>query len=113
VPPRPVHVLVYDSTEARRYAELVRAPRGRVVVHAASTPAEAAVHVADAEVIYAWKFPPALYGRAGRLRWLHGMGAGVEWALVPELPSRVVVTRAPGVFGPWMAEYVLGWCLWV
>ena len=41
------------------------------------------------------------------------MGAGVDWAFVPELPSSVVITRAPGVFGAWMSEYVLGWCLWV
>jgi phosphoglycerate dehydrogenase-like enzyme len=41
------------------------------------------------------------------------MAAGVEWALVPELPSRVIVTRSPGVFGPWMAEYVAGWLFWV
>src|SRR2546430_10971553 len=41
------------------------------------------------------------------------MGAGVDWAIVRELPPRVVVTRAPGVFGPWMAEYVIGWCVWV
>ena len=110
---RPVHALVYDTSEAARYGALVRAPRGRVVVHVASTPAQAAAHVAEADVIYAWKFPPELYAKAARLRWLHGMGAGVEWALVPTLPSRVVVTRAPGVFGPWMAEYVLGWCLWI
>ena len=110
---RPVDVLVYDASDVRRYAELVRAPRGRVVVHVASTPPEAAAHIADAEVLYAWKFPAELYEKAGRLRWLQTMGAGVEWALVPNLPPRVVVTRAPGVFGPWMAEYVLGWCLWV
>ena len=41
------------------------------------------------------------------------MGAGVDWALVRELPARVTVTRAPGIFGPWMSEYVLGWCSWV
>ena len=41
------------------------------------------------------------------------MGAGVDWAFVPELPPSVVITRAPGVFGAWMSEYVLGWCLWV
>src|SRR5437870_11754596 len=41
------------------------------------------------------------------------MGAGVDWALVPELPAGVQVTRVPGVFGPWMAEYVVGWCPWV
>jgi phosphoglycerate dehydrogenase-like enzyme len=40
------------------------------------------------------------------------MGAGVERFLVPELPRRVALTRVAGIFGPWMAEYVLGWCLW-
>jgi phosphoglycerate dehydrogenase-like enzyme len=41
------------------------------------------------------------------------MAAGVDGVLGPGLPSRVVVTRVPGVFGPWMSEYVLGWCAWV
>jgi phosphoglycerate dehydrogenase-like enzyme len=41
------------------------------------------------------------------------MGAGVERFLGPGLPAGVTVTRAAGIFGPWMAEYVLGWCLWV
>lgn len=109
----PVEVLVYDASDARRYAELIRAPRGRVVVHAASTPAEAAPYVATTDVLYGWKPPLHLYAEAPRLRWLQAMGAGVDWALVPELPPGVIVTRAPGVFGPWMAEYVLGWCLWV
>ena len=54
-----------------------------------------------------------LYGKARRLQWLQAMGAGVDWVLVPELPARIVVTRAPGIFGPWMSEYVLGWCSWV
>lgn len=108
-----LEVLVYDATDARRYAELIRAPRGRVVVHAASTPEEAAPHIPTTDVLYTWKPPTDLYAKAGRLRWLQAMGAGVDWALVPELSPGVVVTRAPGIFGPWMAEYVLGWCLWV
>ena len=41
------------------------------------------------------------------------MGAGVERFLVPELPDEVILTRAAGIFGPWMAEYTLGWCLWI
>jgi glyoxylate/hydroxypyruvate reductase A len=69
--------------------------------------------IVDVEVAYVWKLPPMLYGKAPKLRWLQAIGAGVDWALVPELPSRVVVTRAPGIFGPWMSEYVLGWCSWV
>jgi glyoxylate/hydroxypyruvate reductase A len=108
-----LEILVYDPTEAPRYAELIRAPRGAVDVHVASSPDEIAKHIATAEVLYAWKPPAELLVKAERLRWLHAMGAGVDWALVPELPRRVVVTRSPGIFGPWMAEYVLAWCLWV
>ena len=104
-------VLVYHAD--RRYAELVRVPKRGVSVRIAATPSEAAGAIADAEILYAWKFPPQLYAKAGRLKWLQVMGAGVDWALVPELPPSVQVTRAPGVFGPWMAEYVLGWCSWV
>jgi phosphoglycerate dehydrogenase-like enzyme len=109
----PVTVLVYYPGEAERYAALVRPPRPGVTVRAAATPDAAAGVVAEAEVLYAWRLPPALLGKAKRLRWIHSAGAGVDWALVPELPATVTVTRAPGVFGPWMVEYVVGWCAWV
>ena len=79
----------------------------------AASPDEAARHIETADVLYGWKPPVELYARAARLRWLQAMGAGVDWALVPELPPHVVVTRTPGVFGPWMAEYVVGRCLWI
>lgn len=104
-------ILVYHADP--KYAALVRAPKNRAVVRAAATPSEAAELTGEAEILYAWKFPPHLYAKAGGLRWLQVMGAGVDWALAPEVPARVVVTRAPGIFGPWMAEYVVGWCSWV
>ena len=107
-------ILVYHPDEVDVYARLINVPRGRdVAIHVAATEADAAAHIGDVEVIYAWKLPPALYGKARRLRWLQAMGAGVEWALVPDLRRRVIVTRAPGVFGSWMSEYVIGWCSWV
>jgi len=110
----PSVVLVYHPDEAEVYARLLRPPGGHeVAVRVCATEAEAASVVGEVDVVYAWHFPPALYGKAPRLRWLQVMGAGVDWALVPELPSRVTVTRAPGIFGPWMSEYVLGWCAWV
>jgi phosphoglycerate dehydrogenase-like enzyme len=107
----PARVLVYHPSEAKDYAALVRAPRGRVTVTACATPDEAASAVGDTDIIYGWKFPIALYSRATRLRWLHAMGAGVDWVLVPGFPEHVTVTRVPGVFGPWMREYVLARCL--
>src|SRR3989449_1008691 len=95
------------------FIAVVEGPNRGVEVGIAATQSDAAGVIADAEILYAWKFPPPLYAKARRLKWLQVMGAGVDWALVPELPPGVVVTRAPGVFGPWMAEYVIGWCSWV
>ena len=110
--PRPSpRLLVYHPTEAKDYAALIRAPRGRIAISVCATPDEAASVVADTDIVYAWKFPAALYPAATRLRWIHAMGAGVDWVLVPDLGDEVTVTRVPGVFGPWMREYVLARCL--
>ncbi len=108
-------ILVYypDAGEARGYADLIRLPSRAFAVDVASTLDEAAGPAAAVEILYCWRPPPSLLARAPHLRWIQVMGAGVEQVLRPELPERVVVTRAAGIFGPWMAEYTLGWCLWV
>lgn len=113
-PSDPVSVLVYHPDNVQAYAQLIRVPPGRdVTLHVCATAMEAATVIGDVQVAYAWKPPSVLWAKARQLQWLQAMGAGVDWALVPELPSRVAITRAPGIFGPWMSEYVLGWCSWV
>jgi glyoxylate/hydroxypyruvate reductase A len=112
VTPRQVQVLVYRPDDPRPFAELIRARPG-VTLHVTSSPDEAARVAPDLDVIFGWKVPPALYEKTTKLAWFQVMGAGVDWVLVPALPRRVVVTRVPGVFGPWMAEYVLTWCGYV
>ena len=106
---RPVTVLVYDADAAERYAKLIT-PSPRVSLRVCATRDEALGAIGEAEVVFGWKVPPEVWRGARRLRWLQVMGAGVEWALVPTLPRRVIITRAPGLFGPWMVEYALGWC---
>ena len=107
-------ILVYhpDPGEAEAYARLIKQPRPLFEVNACATPAAAELYVAHAEILYAWEFPRELLPEARRLRWVQNMGAGVERFLVPELPRQVALTRVAGIFGPWMAEYALGWCLW-
>src|SRR5258706_8220496 len=105
-------ILVYHPTDAKPYAALLRAPRG-VSVHLAENPDAARRVIGEVDVAYAWKLPTDLYPLATRLRWLQAMGAGVDWALAAPLPPGVTLTRVAGIFGPWMAEYVAGWCLWV
>lgn len=110
--PGPISVLVYHPDEAQTYARLVRAPRGRVRLRVAATPAEAAPYVEEMDVLYAWGFPSHLLPRARRLRWVQVMGAGVDRFLDSPFPPNVTLTRAEGIFGPWMADYTLGWLLW-
>jgi len=108
-------ILVYhpEPGEAQAYARLIKQPKLPFAVAVCSTPSEAEPHIGDAEILYAWNFPRALLPRAAKLRWAQNMGAGVERLMLPELPRRVKVTRVAGIFGPWIAEYVLGWCLWL
>ena len=106
-------VLVYHPHDASTYARLIRAPRGSVTIRVAASPEDAAQVIGEADILYGWNIPAHLLEKAGRVQWLQTMSAGVDWVLVPELPPSVTVTRVPGVFGPWMAEYVLGWSLWV
>jgi glyoxylate/hydroxypyruvate reductase A len=110
--PGPVSILVYHPDEAQAYARLVRAPRGRIRVRTASSAAEALPHLEEMEVLYTWGFPSELLPHARRLRWVQVMGAGVDGFLDAPFPPKVILTRAEGVFGPWMAEYTLGWLLW-
>ncbi len=107
------HPEVGQEPVACEYAALIKQPHRALDIRVCWTPEAAEAAIADAEILYAWNFPHALLPRASKLRWIQVMGAGVERFLVAELPRRVVVTRAAGIFGPWMAEYTLGWCLWV
>lgn len=109
----PRTLLVYHPEEAEDYARLVRVPRGWLAVRAARTAEAAGPWLESTEVLLGWQVPPALLARMPRLAWVQSMGAGVEGFLRPELPARARLTRAAGIFGPWMAEYTLGWLLWV
>jgi glyoxylate/hydroxypyruvate reductase A len=113
MPPKgPVSVLVYHPDEAQAYARQIRAPRGQVRVRVAATPEAALPYVEEMDVLYTWGFPTHLLPLAKRLRWVQVMGAGVNAFLDTPFPPKVALTRAAGVFGPWMAEYTFAWLLW-
>lgn len=86
-----------------------RAWPGRAVVVCRDAEAVAAA-VMGAEVVCATNagFPAAELLRAPRLRWVHGLGAGVDRLLSVDVPPRVVFTRSAGIHGLAMAEYAIG-----
>jgi phosphoglycerate dehydrogenase-like enzyme len=71
--------------------------------------AERRAALAGAEVLFALHAPKGLMQLAPRLRWIQGVGAGVEqFAKAGVLRERVVVTNASGVSAASMAEFVIG-----
>ncbi len=65
--------------------------------------------LARAEVLIQLHTPKDLMSLAPRLRWLQGIGAGVEqFAAAGVTRDRVVVTNASGVSAGSMAEFVIG-----
>ncbi|HLN64822.1 MAG TPA: D-2-hydroxyacid dehydrogenase [Symbiobacteriaceae bacterium] len=101
-------VLIYHTSRAERYADLLRPllPEARLLPCA--TPEEAARHVGEAVALFSWRFPTELFARAPRLRWVQAMGAGVEDLVVAPLPAGCLLTRVEGLFGGYMSEYAFG-----
>lgn len=65
--------------------------------------------LADAEALFTWRFPEGFLARMPKLRWIQNSGAGVDHLVRhPEVDPRILITRADGQFGLWMARYTVG-----
>jgi phosphoglycerate dehydrogenase-like enzyme len=66
----------------------------------------------DADVLFSKRFPPPVWERAGRLRWVQAGTAGVNHLLDAGLRgSPVILTKAVGAHGVPMAEVILAMML--
>lgn len=66
----------------------------------------------DADVLFSKRFPPPVWERAGRLRWVQAGTAGVNHLLDAGLRhSSVILTNAVGAHGVPMAEVILAMML--
>lgn len=109
MPPR---ILIHSPRdgEAQRYAELVRAACSDANIVISTRQADAEQAIGDAEILLGWWFPPSMFSKPTRLRWIHKVSAGVEdVALNRDIGSEVILTRTDGaMIAPRMVEYVLG-----
>lgn len=63
--------------------------------------------LAEAEALFTWRFPEGFLARMPRLRWIQNSGAGVDHLVDHSgISEGVLITRADGNFGAWMARYV-------
>jgi phosphoglycerate dehydrogenase-like enzyme len=100
------------SESAPRYVETLRAALGdSVAIRAYRTSEEArATYCGQAVVLGEPHLVAAAAGGWEQLRWVQSTWAGIT-PLLPLARSGVTVTGVKGVFGPQMAEFVLGYLL--
>jgi len=88
-------------------------PYGRPMWQRELTPEEASKALdrmlADTEVIFGWRLPLNLLSRAPHLRWVQGIGAGVDLLVGSTglLQSDVIVTNASGINATMVVEFTL------
>jgi len=106
-----VHKLMIASADGEQYRALIgqAEPELEIAVFKADDP-EGRAFAREMDALFTWSFPRELLVGAERLRWIQSTGAGVDHIMAARpLPPSVTVTRTIDVFGPAMAEYVLGY----
>ena len=103
----PVRVLIAEAEHAR-YAELLREQAPELELFGSHRPAELAEYAASCPL---WLGQPdllaALLRQGAKPQWLQSTWAGITPLLAGDLPTNYALTRAVGIFGQVMAEYVL------
>lgn len=92
-----------EVSEADLHLLRQAAPDAEIVV--ARSADEAAEHIVDAEVILG-TISRQDFGRAARLRWVHGIVSGVDMLLYPEMvQSNVILSGEKGLVGEHLGDH--------
>jgi phosphoglycerate dehydrogenase-like enzyme len=105
--------LAPDAADAARFRSALARFDGRVALtFAAAAGDDFARALPAADIVVAPDLSDAQLARAGRLRWLSSVAAGLDEIASPALLSRgVALTSASGVHGPNIAEHLLAMIL--
>ncbi len=105
--------LLIITQQAHEYEVLIKRELPDLEIVAARNKSEIPASIDDVDVILAWRVPKDILKRASGVRWLASTGAGVDHLFLPEMPDDVVITKAPPLFGGFIAEYVMAFVLHV
>ena len=98
-------VVIFEPYRAEEWGEALRARFPDLSIEAVSDPKELAGLVEEMEILLAFGIPDELMQRASRLKWIQGLGTGVDYITnLPSLRKDVIVTSMRGIHGPQMSE---------
>lgn len=98
-----------------KYCQLIKREEPYVKVFPCKNESEIDNYIEEVEIIFSGHtFPVSFLKKASKLKWIQSMSAGVENYIESNLiPEDVFLTKIKGVFGPIMAEYVIGKILYI
>jgi phosphoglycerate dehydrogenase-like enzyme len=103
-------LVIYPAIDNERLLQ-IRSAAGAMQVVNASTPADAAREIADADAFFG-KITRDLLALAARLRWVQSPTASLEHYLFPELVEHpCVLSNMRGIFSDVIADHVMGFVI--
>ena len=99
------NVVIFEPHRAEEWREGLQAKFPELAIHAATSVARLAELVEDMDVLMAFHMPDELMRKATRLKWIQGLGTGVDYITnLPSLRKDVIITSMRGIHGPQMSE---------
>jgi phosphoglycerate dehydrogenase-like enzyme len=100
-------LLILDQ-QAEEYKKALEASFPEWAIRAAADEQAAEAFIEQAEILLTFRIADDLVQRASRLRWIQGLGTGVDWFLqLPSLGKDILITSTRGIHGPQMSEMAL------
>jgi len=96
-----------------RYENLLKTAREDIYLITSKNEKQIDQFIEIADIIFSGSsFPVEYLSKAKNLKWIQSMSAGVENFMRSKvIPAHVLITKPKGIFGPHMAEYVIGYIL--
>ena len=99
------NVVVYEPHRAEDYRKALQPKFPEIAIRAASNVEQLAGLVEEMDILMAFAMPDELMRKATRLRWIQGLGTGVDYLTnLPSLRKEVIITSMRGIHGPQMSE---------
>ena len=99
------NVVIFEPHRAEEWRDALQAKFPELAIHAVTNTARLAELVEDMDILMAFQMPDELMRKATRLKWIQGLGTGVDYITnLPSLRKDVIITSMRGIHGPQMSE---------
>ncbi|MFH1833435.1 MAG: D-2-hydroxyacid dehydrogenase [bacterium] len=99
------NLVIFEPHRAGEWGEALQPKFPEIGIHVVKNLERLAELVEEMDILLAFHMPDELMRRASRLKWVQGLGTGVDYITnLPSLRKDVIITSMRGIHGPQMSE---------